>query len=780
MSLHIQIIPKTLHFRQPAGTSRGIYTTRKVWYLLLTDDNEPGRLGIGECAPLPALSCDDRPDYEEILRKICSDTAERGKPDFDTLRPYPSLLFGLETAFRHWEIGRLGLWDTPFSRGEAGIPVNGLIWMGDYRKMLDQIETKMNSGFRCIKLKIGAIRFEEEINLLRHIRKHFSSREIELRVDANGAFSPSEAMDKLNRLAEFDLHSIEQPIHAGQWEEMARLTAQTPLPIALDEELIGWNTKPEKKKLLAAIRPHYLVLKPSLHGGWSGCAEWIDLCRECLSDISLPPDSSSRTDSTILPAPSSRPAWWITSALESNIGLNAIAQWCATLSNPLPQGLGTGLLFTDNTDLPLSIRKDCLWYDPQSAPDLVSALHPAGTTARQTADFPADTYPTDTYLADTYSTEAHPAGYETDRLRQTLTLHGRTYAFPDWREGIQNARTQSDDPAEKDFLQELEDFLEDWFAPSPLIRVHTSGSTGIPKERTVRKEQMMQSALLTCRFLHLHKGDKALLCMPLKYIAGKMMVVRALVAGLDLIVRAPSGHPLATIDFPLRFAAMIPLQAYNTLGVEAEREQLCRTDLLIIGGGAIDPALEKEIQTLPNAVYSTYGMTETLSHIALRKLNGPDASPAYIPFRSVRLSLTAEGTLRIEAPGICDETLVTNDLADLRSDGSFTILGRKDNTIHTGGVKIQIECVEETLHSIISVNFAITSVTHPKFGEAIVLLVEKGLDRLRLETEIDRRLEKYQRPKYIVEVEAVPQTGSGKTNRAACRELAKRIISKTL
>lgn len=383
MSLQIQIIPKTLHFRQPAGTSRGVYTTRKVWYLLLTDENNPGRQGVGECAPLPALSCDDRPDYEEILRKICNDTVKRGKPDLDSLRPYPSMLFGLETAFRHRETERLALWDTPFSRGEAGIPINGLIWMGDYRKMLDQIETKMKSGFRCIKLKIGAIGFEEEITLLRHIRKHFSQKEIELRVDANGAFSPSEAMDKLNRLAELDLHSIEQPIRAGQWEEMARLTAETPLPIALDEELIGWNTEEEKKKLLAAIRPHYLVLKPSLHGGFAGCSEWIALSGKCLPDLSNDPSNNlpsglSNDLSNSLPNDlSSHPAWWITSALESNIGLNAIAQWCATLSNLLPQGLGTGLLFTDNIDLPLFIQQDCLWYDPEPAPDLVSCLRSA-------------------------------------------------------------------------------------------------------------------------------------------------------------------------------------------------------------------------------------------------------------------------------------------------------------------------------------------------------------------------------------------------------------------
>lgn len=231
------------------------------------------------------------------------------------------------------------MWDTAFSRGETGIPINGLIWMGDFNKMLAQIETKMNAGFRCIKLKIGAINFEEELALLRHIRAHFSSNEIELRVDANGAFAPVDAMEKLKRLSELDLHSIEQPIRAGQWEEMARLTSESPLPIALDEELIGCNTPVEKRKLLSVIRPQYIILKPSLHGGISGGNEWIAEARR------------------------QHIGWWITSALESNIGLNAIAQWCATFDNPLPQGLGTGLLFTDNVEMPLEIRKDCLWFD---------------------------------------------------------------------------------------------------------------------------------------------------------------------------------------------------------------------------------------------------------------------------------------------------------------------------------------------------------------------------------------------------------------------------------
>ena len=334
----IKIVPRRLHFNQPAGTSRGSYTTRDVWYLHLTSDKYPDRVGIGECAPLPKLSCDDMQGYESVLAHICNEVTEQGGFSVESLRDYPSILFGLETAFRHLERGCFELWDTPFSRGEVGIPINGLIWMGDYKKMLEQIEAKMAVGFRCIKLKIGAINFEEELALLRFIRSHFSAKEVELRVDANGGFAPADAMEKLKRLAELDLHSIEQPIRAGQWEDMARLTAETPLPIALDEELIGINIPERKQCLLDSVHPQYIILKPSLHGGMAGGNEWI---RE---------------------AEKRNIGWWITSALESNIGLNAIAHWCATFNNPLPQGLGTGALFTNNVDMPLEVRKDSLWY----------------------------------------------------------------------------------------------------------------------------------------------------------------------------------------------------------------------------------------------------------------------------------------------------------------------------------------------------------------------------------------------------------------------------------
>ncbi|HPW71999.1 MAG TPA: o-succinylbenzoate synthase [Bacteroides graminisolvens] len=335
---NIQITPRLLHFKQPAGTSRGVYNTRKVWYIEISSMENPSIKGIGECAPLPNLSCDDVPQYEEVLQQVCSRVAREGNIPTESLRNYPSILFGLETALRHYETGSLALWDTPFSRGEAGIPINGLIWMGNFEEMYRQIEAKMEAGYRCIKLKIGAIDFDAELTLLKHIRSRFSVKDIELRVDANGAFSPAEAMHKLDALSKLDLHSIEQPIRAGQWEEMARLTARTPLPIALDEELIGHNTPEIKQELLSAIRPQYIILKPSLHGGICGSNEWI------------------------AEAEKQNIGWWVTSALESNIGLNAIAQWCATLHNALPQGLGTGQLFTDNIDLPLEIRKDCLWF----------------------------------------------------------------------------------------------------------------------------------------------------------------------------------------------------------------------------------------------------------------------------------------------------------------------------------------------------------------------------------------------------------------------------------
>ncbi|WP_455628048.1 AMP-binding protein [Parabacteroides chinchillae] len=354
--------------------------------------------------------------------------------------------------------------------------------------------------------------------------------------------------------------------------------------------------------------------------------------------------------------------------------------------------------------------------------------------------------------------------YILDIKKQHLTLEGVVYT----QDNIEDL-LKTDTNQDTEFRNDLYAFLADWFNESPTITLQTSGSTGNPKKRTVRKEQMMQSAIMTCSFLNLQKGDRALLCMPLLYVGGKMMVVRSLVAGLNLVIRTPSGHPMAGVNIPFRFAAMIPLQVYNTLQVTEETERLKQIDILIIGGSAIDNALEKQIRELPNSIYSTYGMTETLSHIALRKINGKDRSVRYIPFPSVNISLSQEQTLTIHAPCVCDNILETNDIAQIFPDGSFSIIGRKDNVVNSGGVKIQIEQVEKALNSIISCNFAITSIPDPKFGEVLILLIEKEED---IAQHIKEILPKYQQPKRIYKVESIPYTGNGKINRPECRKLA--------
>lgn len=340
MKYKIDITERVFHFKQPAGTSRGVYTTRKSWIIELTSPDAPGRRGVGECAPLPGLSCDDIPEYGETLRAICDKFERNGTVDYERLRPYPSMLFGLETALCHFETGGTSFFDTPFSRGEEGIPINGLVWMGSYDEMMRRMEDKIEHGSRCIKLKIGAIDFENELDLLRRIRERFSSREMTIRLDANGAFKFDEALYKLELLSQYAVHSIEQPIAARQWGNMAELCRDSPLPIALDEELIGVNSPDMKAQLLNIIKPAYIVLKPSLHGGMRGVEEWIEAARQ--KDVGT----------------------WITSALESNIGLNAIAQLTARVYGPgirTAQGLGTGQLFTDNIPMPIEIRDNALW-----------------------------------------------------------------------------------------------------------------------------------------------------------------------------------------------------------------------------------------------------------------------------------------------------------------------------------------------------------------------------------------------------------------------------------
>ncbi len=340
-----------LKFKLPAATSRGTYTLRESWFIRIYDTDPLQGFGLGECAPLPDLSPEYGKDYEKILRDICKDIRHYDQWPSDYLDGYSSIKMGLQTAL--WDYQAQGgkfFFDTGFCRGETGIPINGLIWMGPLAFMQKQVREKIAEGYRCLKLKIGAMDFQAERDLIREIRTQYSQEDMEIRVDANGAFSVDDAKGKLEALAALGIHSIEQPIQVGQWREMAFLCRESPVPIALDEELIGIDNPAEKESLIQEIRPSYLVLKPSLHGGFSGCEDWIKIA-----------------DRTHI-------AWWITSALESNIGLNAIAQWTSTLNNPLPQGLGTGQLFENNFPAPLYTRHARLWMNRNGEFDL-SGLH---------------------------------------------------------------------------------------------------------------------------------------------------------------------------------------------------------------------------------------------------------------------------------------------------------------------------------------------------------------------------------------------------------------------
>lgn len=338
-AMNIDLFQKTLHFKTPARTSRGAYDKHNMIIVSMTDDS--GRIGLGECAPLPDLSC-DRDAYtmmSDVARLI--NEAMSSDDYSEVLRPYPALLFALESALYDMTKSPV-LYDTPFARCEEGIPFNGLVWMGSYDEMLAQVKKKILAGHRCIKLKIGAIEWDEEIRLIEKIRSRYSKDAITIRVDANCAFTFEEAKAKLDELARYDIHSIEQPIKVGQWKELAELCRNTPVPIALDEELIGLNQLHEKQAMLDTIKPQYIVIKPTLHGGISGSIEWVS-------------EAQKRGVGS-----------WMTSALESNIGLRNVALLAARCYGPnitFPQGLGTGQLFTDNISMDMTTRGAKMWRE---------------------------------------------------------------------------------------------------------------------------------------------------------------------------------------------------------------------------------------------------------------------------------------------------------------------------------------------------------------------------------------------------------------------------------
>lgn len=337
----------SLRFLKPSGTSRGILYEKPSYFLMLRHPEDPDITGIGECSIIPGLSPDKLENIEGRLDNICNTINDGNLPPDEAMNDYPALKFALETALLDADGGgRRRLFPSEFVDRGAPIPINGLIWMGSFLAMKDQIREKIDQGYRCIKIKIGALDFDEELRLIKHLRREYIDLNISIRLDANGAFKLHDAIEKLNILSEQHIHSIEQPLRPGQWEDMAALCEVSPIPIALDEELIGWQDEKERKKLIDAIQPAYVILKPSLLGGLEEAGKWAKL------------------------AEASGIGWWVTSALESNIGLNAIAQWTATLKNPMEQGLGTGSLYSNNLPSPLYTQGGNLWHDTAASWDL--------------------------------------------------------------------------------------------------------------------------------------------------------------------------------------------------------------------------------------------------------------------------------------------------------------------------------------------------------------------------------------------------------------------------
>lgn len=325
-------------FKRPSGTSRGVLHTKDSYYILIESE---GKYGVGECGLLRGLSCDDLPDYEQRLAWACENIQLGEQKLWESLIDYPSIQFGIEIAFRSLQSENpFVLFDSAFTQGSEGIAINGLIWMGTAEFMREQIQEKLAAGFDCLKMKIGAIEWEKEREILAQIRAEFDENTLEIRVDANGSFDESNDLIVLSQLAELKIHSIEQPVQKKHTDRLSYLVKNTLVPIALDESLIGLKTRAEKAALLDQINPQYCIFKPSFIGGFRGTKEWIDLCEE------------------------RQIGWWITSALEGSIGLNAIAQWTYSLGVSIPQGLGTGSLYTNNVDSPLQVANGKLWYRP--------------------------------------------------------------------------------------------------------------------------------------------------------------------------------------------------------------------------------------------------------------------------------------------------------------------------------------------------------------------------------------------------------------------------------
>ena len=722
--------PYRYTFAQPAGTSRGVMLDKEAHFLEIRGSHRgvPFR-GIGECGLLRGLSYDDRPDYVEHLDRLaqalqawspaqweaCWQSDGRLPEDFyRAWSHWPSLQFAAEQAVRSAFRNRQGfhpsdLFDTAWSRGQVGIPTNGLVWMGSSCAMSESMEAKLRGGYACVKLKIGALRWEEERALLQDFRQTDAGKHAELRVDANGAFTRDGVESVLRDLEDLGVHSIEQPLPASDREGLAYWCAHSPVPVALDESLIGLTGAEERDALLDELKPPFVVLKPSFLGGWEGTRDWIQ-----------------RAERRNI-------GWWVTSALEGSIGLNAIAHGVAQyLPVARAQGLGTGGLYTNN--LP-----------PWTALDR--------TELRPISPYPAPV------------TEGPwPEGF-------------RIHPFTD--------------PA---LVREVQDFLRAWFSPADDLVFHTSGSTGAPKPIALSKELLVASARATLATLDLQPGYTSLLALSPQRIGGAMVLVRALVGQGTVDLASASRHPLEGApvpDAPWDFVSLVPQQA-QALAADPVWYGSIRT--LLLGGADCSRTLAEALIPLAERRYLGFGMTETGSHFALASLNPDDPACRtsggqwmYQPVQGVRLVWTSEPTsepasiasLTLVAPHLgIDQPLQTNDLASPEGAG-FVWWGRSDGAVNSAGVKLFPETIEawvfQALPAVEGRGFA-TSVPDSRWGERLVWLSEPLDDDLRAEVQAVwvqlRQEHPHWVPKDTYEIPAIPRAAQGKVDRRALRALA--------
>lgn len=641
----------SLPFITPAKTSSVTYSKRDLWYVFLEND---GFTAIGEVAPLPHLSMESHAEIESALQGI-EKSCNSGDQNWRSYaRDISSITFAVEMLDQaHRQQTPYKYFDCPFASGSESIEINGLIWMADFETMSNALEKKLAEGWRCIKLKIGAIDFEQELQLLSQIRERFSRAELELRVDANGAFSADNVHQVFDELSRFDLHSIEQPVPPGNWDLMAELVKQRKVPVALDEELIPQRTETDKLALLEHVQPDYIVLKPSLIGGFEAANRWLTHAKHY--NIGA----------------------WVTSALESNLGLLAIAQWTAQKSLPGYQGLGTGLLFKRNFPVPLEMANGKLRQDSHQL----------------------------------------------------------------WSEAY--------------------DKIEAFLNPTKEYILHTSGSTGDPKPIKAEKSGMEYAATVTDESIGIRPGDTMLICLPMRYVAAQMQLIRAWCNALKIRFLEPGIDQLLAADMQVQIASLVPYQLDQILSSGSN----LRIQKVLVGGAPVSSLLRERCSRSGIEIWETYGMTETYANIALKKI-GQDSYFKCIG--DTKISLDKRGCLQLRSEGRKLRLLQTNDLAEIIDDSHFLIEGRIDEIINSGGIKVNPRNIEDVLADQLSgQRFFIAGVPSQDFGQVVALFIEGSKQPLDFEM-----LEKAEKPKYIIPLARFPLLETGKIDKQATMKLA--------